>query len=67
MNKKTAFIVEVKLFERMASITMFNDINVPLVVSVFYVEIGFERIVFGLNTQEANKPIFNLLKNMVVV
>ena len=38
MNKKTAFIVEVKLFERMASITMFNDINVPLVVSVFYVE-----------------------------
>jgi hypothetical protein len=67
MNKKTAFSVEVELFQKMAFIKVFSVINVPLVANVFWVEIGFEKIIFGLNTQKENKPMFNLPKNMVVL
>lgn len=67
MNKKTAFSVGAKLFQKMAFIEVFSVINVLLVASVFWVVIVSERIIFGLNTQKANKIIFSLLRNMVVL
>lgn len=35
MNKKTAFSVGVKLFQKMAFIKVFRDINVRFVANVF--------------------------------
>lgn len=66
MNKKTAFSVGAKLFQKMAFIKASNVINALLVANVLRVAIGYRRIVFGLSTQKANKPILSLQKNMGV-
>lgn len=51
----------------MVKLKVFNDTNVPHAASSFAKKGALMRILFGMNTQKANKLIYSLLQNITAL